>query len=218
MLKKRIALNLGDLALCAGVPAAVFLLTQAITAAVVAFARDLDEVLLLSGMILPIVGGVLLIATATAQTAVDFELALRFGRTRRGAMLFTFGVIVFESAATALVLLTLTALEQAAMPTVWSALCGRAVRTDALSLPLWAFLPAALACSALGVVFGALIQRFGRRAGWLIWALAMAASFGSQLFPWNHEIVACLIPLAAAAAAVGLTWSAWSLLHAVVRA
>ena len=80
---------------------------------------------------------------------------------------------------------------------------------------LWA------AALALGLAFGALIQRFGPKGAWVLWCLWMGLCFGPQLFGANMYFIgqwsAGLIAGVAVLVLAGLVWAVWSLLHAVVR-
>lgn len=69
-----------------------------------------------------------------------------------------------------------------------------------------------------GIIAGALLQRLGPKGGWVVWGVCMAPVFLTQIFPL--EVVSAaevLIPLLAVLLVIGLVWSVWSLLHAVVK-
>ena len=70
-----------------------------------------------------------------------------------------------------------------------------------------------------GLIFGAFIQRFGAKGGWIIYGAVMVPVLLSQVLPWEHyQITDWLFPLLGVLVLAGLIWSVWSMLHAVVRA
>ena len=86
----------------------------------------------------------------------------------------------------------------------------------------WWFLIFAAAL-ALGIIVGALMQRFGQKGLWVVWGFWMALLFVTQIIPLDRLILPgkvspILFPLLAGLLAAGLLlWSLWSMLHAVVR-
>lgn len=75
-----------------------------------------------------------------------------------------------------------------------------------------------------GIIIGAIMQRFGQKGLWILWAFCMAPVFITQIFHWNTFLRPgwldpILLPLLAGLLVVGLLlWALWSMLHAVVRA
>ena len=74
----------------------------------------------------------------------------------------------------------------------------------------------AVAAIALGLIIGGVIQRFGGKGGWFLWAIWMAVIFGDSLFG-GFVFLKDLVPLMVVLLAGSLVWSVWSLLHAVVK-
>lgn len=242
MLKKLIRLNGSDLLLCGGVVGGTFLLLHIVTAIAVYFSGE-GSSLLLSGILLPIVAGILILFVSAAHVAVTFDQALRFGQTRRRALGLTLGVsgllALFSMGLAAL----LTALERLFAPVLWMRLTGAEalswgelpkipVGPDApvvslpastlfiedFSLDWWWFPLIALGCMALGIIIGAMVQRFGGRALWVFWAVWLLVCFAPQLLPWKqYTIVDWLFPLLGVFVLAAFLWSIWSLLHAVVK-
>ena len=68
---------------------------------------------------------------------------------------------------------------------------------------------------AAGFVVGAMIQRFGRRAGWVVWGVYMAAFLLRDQIPWGAVLGNLPVLLAAGAALLAL--SCVSLLRSSVR-
>ena len=189
MTKKVIALNLDDLWLVWGVPTGLFLLIHLITAVVLVFFHA-DTSLLISGALLPICSGILMLIVSTAHTGFSFFQALRFGQTRRRALAQCMGVILFEGGCSLALISLLTALEHWLAPKFWMFLTGSqslvwgirgyavpdsALADSTVSLPnhtlfiedfflsWWWFPVILLGCMALGIIIGAVTARFGRR-------------------------------------------------------
>jgi len=243
MLKKLIRFNADDLLLCGGVLGGVFLLLHIITAIAVRLSGE-GSSLLLSGVLLPITAGILILFVSAAHVAVTFDQALRFGRTRRQALGLTLGVAGFLSLFSMGLAALLAVLERFFAPRFWLWLSGReyivmddippipeigwssgeaALRAKQLfiedfSLDWWWLPLIALGCMALGVIMGAMVQRFGGKSLWIFWAVWLLVCFAPQLLPWKqYTIVDWLFPLLGLFLLAALLWSIWSLLHAVVK-
>lgn len=243
MLKKLIRLNADDLLLCGGVIGGVFLLLHIITAVAVRLSGE-GSSLLLSGILLPITAGILILFVSASHVAVTFDQALRFGQTRFRALGLSLGVAGFEALFAMGLAVLLAWLERLFAPHLWLWLSGReyivmdeippipvtgwsageaALRAQQLfiedfTLDWWWFLLIALGCMALGIIIGAMIQRFGGKSLWVFWAVWMLVCFSPQLLPWKqYTIVDWLFPLLGLMTLGALAWSVWSLLHAVVK-
>lgn len=224
--------------------AVTFAAIHLVTAVVLAAVRP-DTAPMVSGYVLPVVAGLVLFILAYSHTLSSFEMLLRFGRTRRRSLGTVLAVIVTEGCALFGLGALLTALEWWAVPPLWTALVGvpryalgaetPAVPEPGLGAPLpepdpalfietggfpwWAWLAIALGCAVVGIIAGALVQRLGRRAFWLLWGVWLVVILGGNLLPWSRlPSLPWLLPAVIAAAAVLAVWSVWSLLRAVVRA
>lgn len=242
-LKKLIRINLDDLALCGGVVGGVFLLIHIITALAVRFSGE-GSALLLSGVVLPIAAGIMTLIVASSHVMFSFPQAVQFSRTRQHALGLTLGVVGFLSLCTTGLAALLNLLERAFAPGFWLWLSGRefivmdgipavpvrgltadeaAYRAQRLfiedfALDWWWWLVIVLGGMVLGIIGGAIIQRFGSKGGGFIWILWMSVFLIFQLLPWRtYEITNWLFPLLELAVLVGLVWSIWSLLHAVIK-
>ena len=78
-----------------------------------------------------------------------------------------------------------------------------------------AILSAALGGALAGFVGGAAIQRFGRKAGWVLWGIYMAVFLLRDLLPLSA--MAAAWPLWIGVTLLLVALSVWSLLRAVVR-
>lgn len=243
MMKKVIKLNLDDLFLYLGVEGGVFLVIQIIIGCVMYFGRPGTSVTV-ACVVYPIVGGFTALVSGISHVGVNFEQALRFGQTRKRALVLTLGLCAFE-AAFALALGALLALaERFLCVPLWARLAGmngwamgnimpvpegttvngalvseKTLLIESFTLDwYWWLLIFAVAVTG-GIIVGALIQRFGSKGGWIIWGICFAPMILTQIFPRQlSNSVELIIPLLVLIFAAGLLWSLWSLLHAVVRA
>ena len=243
MLKKLIRINLDDLILCWGVVGGMFLLLQLVIGGVMAILKP-DTSLMISGVVLPITAGLVILIVTTSHVGMSFSQAVQCGQTRRRALGLVLGLTGFEALCSMGLAAVLAGLERVFAPGLWKALSGARqllvgpipprpepgpgapadlVRQATLSvedfaLDWWWFLVIALGCVAAGLILGATLQRFGGRGGWIIWGVWMVFIFGQQLLPWKtHMITNWLFPLVGLLFLGGLIWSVWSLLRAAVK-
>lgn len=236
MMKKVIKLNLDDLLLYLCGEVGVFLLIQIIIGCVMAFAHPWDGILV-SGILLPIIGGFLAVIAGIAHVTINFEQAIQFGQTRRRAMGIAVGLMAFESAFALALAALLSAVERYLSPILWTALAGKEIWMvdypgdmaelenclflNSFNLEWWWYPAILVMAIAGGLILGAFIQRFGSRGGWIIWGIWMAVCLGPQLVgkqmmligEWNQYMIVAGVVLAAGC----LVWSVWSMLHAVVK-
>lgn len=208
MVKKVIGLNLDDLWLVCGVPVAAFLLLHLIIAVVLHFFHA-GSSLMLSGILLPICSGIVMIIVSVAHVGFSFFQAVRFGQTRRRALGQSMGVIAFEGLCSLVLCALLAALERYLAPRLWLLLSGRTalewgiggqvvpdpvlgaaavhggdnvLLIEDFSLSWWWLPLILLLCIAAGIIIAAITARFGSRGGWTLWAIWMAVCLGPQLF------------------------------------
>ncbi len=246
MLKKLIVNEREDFALGLGLVCGAFVLTHLITAVVMVWLKP-DTSVMLSGGILPVLAGVFTLIAAAANLVVDFSLALRCSQTRRRALGLSLSLTAVEAACAMLLAGLLAWAERGFAPALWGWLAGAETVSVGIKPPVpapppgvsvWAVGPSedlfvepfalawwwypviALGCMAGGLLLGAVIQRFGSRGLWGIWAAWMAVCIlGPHLPVWQEHTVLGWMPLPflAVFAVAALIWSVWSLLHAVVK-
>ena len=200
MFKKFLKMNAEDFSFYAAITGGLFLLGEVVILCVMAFLKP-DTSIFLAGIVLPIVGAFSLFIMSFTNSSVMFDTALRFGRTRRQSLALVAGLLAVEG----VFVMGLAALLQ--------------IEDFVLA---WWWYPLLLAAAlALGLSFGALIQRFGPKGAWVMWAIWMGLCFGPQLLGQNAYLIGQwsigLIAGVAVLVAAGLVWAVWSLLHAVVR-
>lgn len=123
MMKKLIKLNLDDLALYLAVEGGLFLVIQIIIGCAMHFARP-DTSVTVSCTLFPIVGGFTALVAGISHVGVSFDQALRFGQTRKRALVLTLGLCAFESAFTLVLAGVLAAVERFLCVPLWARLCG----------------------------------------------------------------------------------------------
>lgn len=241
MFKNFLKMNAGDFSLYAAITGGLFLLGEVVILFVMAFMKP-DTSIFLAGIVLPIVGAFSLFLMSFINSTVMFDTALRFGRTRRQSLGLVAGLLALEGIFVMGLAAVLALAERFLLPGLWAKLAGFEGWKLGLNMPVpegsqpvqaallqiedfvlaWWWYPLLWAAAlALGLAFGALIQRFGPKGAWVLWCLWMGLCFGPQLFGANMYFIgqwsAGLIAGVAVLVLAGLVWAVWSLLHAVVR-
>lgn len=234
MLKKLFGRDISDLAIYAGVECGLFLLVHLVVGVITDVTQE-DTGLMFSGILMPIIAAIAAMVAAASQIGVNFTVALQFGQTRRRALGQSLGVAAVQGALAMVLALLLAGIERLFAPPLWAALVGadgvlvnyagnRSDKPGYLFLGAafldWWWYPVLLAGGlALGLMIGALLQRYGAKGLWVIWAVIMLCNF----FPSLSRVILVKDALLYAAitgavlGVLGLAWSLWSLLCAVVR-
>lgn len=243
MLAKLIRLNRSSFGAILVVVGGIFVLIHLISALAVHFLKP-DVFPLVSNVLLPIFSGILIVIYSIAHCYFSFEEEVRFSCTRRRALGGVLALLVLEAAVAFALSALLARLEELFAPALWAALSGAPgyelgaeapavpewaagleqsgpLFVEHVSYPWWALPLVALGCILLGLVAGAALQRFGRRAGWTLWGFWMVIAIGQSQVPWEQLAGAGVLPalgLSSAAALVILSLlSLWSLLHASIQ-
>lgn len=246
MLRKLLKLNIDDLALYAGVEGGLFLLIHLVAAGVMFFAKE-SSAPLVCGVVMPITAVLLVLICCMAQVGVNFDMALRFGQTRRRALAQAIEITVIHGLLAMALAVLLAGLERLFAPRLWMGLAGKSQVVLGAAPPIpepglapdggmwlvaqadtlyvepftldWWWYPLLLAAGiAAGLVLGAMMQRFGGKGLWIIWGVCMAPMILGQLLPRGAaESTAWIVPLLVIVFAAAFLWSIWSVLHAAVR-
>lgn len=203
---KMIRANWVDLAQGCGVVAGIFLAIHLITAGVLFWGHPDSQRHHLRDRSARGGGLMILVVTAT-YLAITFDPKVRFSLTRRRALGLLMGMAGAQALCSMGLAALLTWVERATAPMLWKAISGAASvtlersgqvipelgRTAAaeavpsllvvdMYLEWWWYPAIVLAAIALGLIIGGVIQRFGGKGGWFLWAIWMAVIFGDSLF------------------------------------
>ena len=206
MMMKMIRANWVDLAQGCGVVAGIFLAIHLITAGVLFWGHP-DSSVTISGIALPAAAGLMILVVTATYLAITFDQMVRFSLTRRRALGLLMGMAGAQALCSMGLAALLTWVERATAPMLWKAISGAASvtlersgqvipelgRTAAaeavpsllvvdMYLEWWWYPAIVLAAIALGLIIGGVIQRFGGKGGWFLWAIWMAVIFGDSLF------------------------------------
>lgn len=240
MLKKLICLNKDDLMLYAGVNFGVFLLLQIIMCVVMVLLFPCDAIMV-SHILMLVVSAICMFSQGVAHVNFTYVQALQFSQNRKRAMGLLLKLVIFETVFAVAIVSLLAWVERNLCPYLWMAFAGAegyaisggngyaAIRggdiegvtlwIDAFVLSEWWWTPLVLGDAAvLGIITGALIQRFGRAGGWGLWGLWMLVCVGGPRLDWKHHtILDWALPLASVVILIAFVWSIWSLLRATVK-
>lgn len=239
MLTKLFRLNISDLYAC-GFLGGIFLLVHIVTLGALTIFGERSS-LLLSGVLMPVIAGIIILVYAIAAISVTYYQAIRFGQTRKRALGLSLGVLAMQSAVVMALAAVLAVLERMAAPVLWLKLTGsnalvwgiggrkipegsavsepiHTLFVEVFSMDWWGWPAIALGAAALGIIIAAVLLRYGSKGGWVLWGLWMVGILFMQLLPWKtHTITDWLFPLLAVLFLSGLVWSIWYLLRMPVR-
>ena len=204
--------NREDFLLYVGAPLAAFLLGLLVNAAAV-FLFQAESTFVFLPFLLAVLCALFALTAGANAVLQAFPMAVSFSVTRRSALL---GVVSYTLlAALVLALLSLLA-AWADRALVYQLFPLLRPGLEVLGDPLYELGPLAILSAALaGFVGGAAIQRFGRKAGWVLWGIYMAVFLLRDLLPLSA--MAAAWPLWIGVTLLLVTLSVWSLLRAVVR-
>ena len=153
--------------------------------------------------------------SAFSHMTVSFSQYISFGCNRKRALTLAFGVSALQTACCTLFTILLSLAEPELTLSLCRRLSGNPV-DPAFHLPVefWVYPLAALGALVLGLIAAAVLLRFGRVGGWVLYGVFMAVCFAPQYLPWeSYTITDWLWPLLLIVAAAALIWSIHTLLH-----
>lgn len=218
MLKKILKLNASDFGIIAAVVGGAFLLTELIVNIVMAIIKP-NTVPTLCGVLVPCIAFMLCLFVNGCQVPVSFDFYLRFGLTRKRALGATLTLMGVETLF-AFVLAWIFAQADRLGPVIWTNL-RPGIGTEEFSIPLWGYALMVAGTVLLGLISGSVIQRFGRKAMWILWAGFMVFITAMNATDWDFfepgNIPPATIILAVVLILAAVCWSVWTLLRAPVR-
>ncbi len=218
MLGKAIKMNLEDILPLCGVVGAFFLLYEAIEA-VVLFTVKPDTSGAVCGMILVAVCAMMNLFAGCSYPVLNVDMLLRHSVTRKTAILATFGSLTLNMLCT-MALAFLLGKADGLIADAWMKALPWVTGVDRIEVPVWVYpaLGLGMVCLSLGV--GAVLQHFGRKAFWGLWAGWMLLAVGMNIIDW-HVLdtlnVSAVVIAAAAACVVSLLGGSALILRANVK-
>lgn len=218
MLKKVIRLNAGDFGVIAAVVGGAFVLIEVLVNIVMAIVKP-DTVPTLCGILLPCAAFMLCLFVNVFQVPASFDFYLRFGLTRKRALGATLTLMGVETLF-AFVLTWILAQADRLGPVIWTNL-RPGIGVEEFSIPLWGYALMAVAAVLLGLISGSVIQKFGRKAMWILWVGFMVFLTGMNATDWDLFEPGTTPPAALAVGSVmilaAVCWSVRTLLRASVK-
>lgn len=218
MLKKILKLNASDFGIIAAVVGGAFLLIELMVNIIMAVVKP-GTVPTLCGILLPCAAFMLCLFVNVFQVPASFDFYLRFGLTRKHALGATLGLMSVETLF-AFCLVWILAQADRFGSAIWTSL-RPGVGTEEFSIPLWGYALMAAGAMLLGLISGSVIQRFGRKAMWILWLGFMVFITAMNATDWDlfepGSIPPAAIILAIVLILAAVCWSVWTLLRAAVR-
>ena len=209
-LKGLLCLNRDDLWIALGLTCGPLFLVHLVTN-IVMIGIHPRETIMIGGMILPFSAGLAAFAVTTGNCQISFSQAIQFGCTRKRARLLVLGMAgILTLAATAAAFLLL-AFERLCAMSVWRALSGNpGLLLDDFGFAWWSIPLGAAIGFLLGLLYAALLLRFGAKGVWAWMVLWFGGLAGMQALPWKtHEVTNVLFPVLGIAAVLAVVWSLW---------
>ena len=216
--KSLFVLNLEDFLLYGTILLAPFLLLHIVVSCVMAFLKP-DSTVLIGSFILVLLIALIGFLSAFSHTSLSFKQCVTFGCNRKRALFLTFSLALCQTALSLVLALGLAAIERRFSFSLFQHFAGNPIYSELdFTVPLWVYLLVALGGILFGLIASAVILRFGRTGGWVLYAIFMAGCFAPQYFPWKqYNILNWLIPMLIVAVLAALVWSAYTLLRYSIR-
>lgn len=179
MLGKAIKMNLDDLWPFLAVEGGTFLFYELIEAIILNTVKP-DTSGAICGLIVLAVGIMMNLFSGCTYPTLNVNLLLRYSVTRKTALAATLGTLTLNMAVS-MAFAALLGWVDSFIARAWVNALPWVLEVEAVEAPLWAYfvIGIGVVCLALGV--GGMLQRFGRKAFWLVWALWMLIVVGVNL-------------------------------------
>lgn len=198
MLKNAIKMNLEDLWPFLAVEGGVFLLYEIIEA-IILFVGKPDTSGAVAGLIVLAMGIMMNLFAGSMYPMLNVDLLLRYSVTRKTALWATLGSMTLNMAVS-MAFAALLGWVDHFIARAWVNALPWVMEVEAVEPPLWAYFAAGLGVVCLGFGAGAVLQKFGRKAFWILWAAWMLLIVGFNIVDW-HILDTLNIPMLAVAAA-----------------
>lgn len=218
MLKNAIKMNLEDLWPFLAVEGGFFLLYEIIEA-IILFVGKPDTSGAIAGLIVLAMGIMMNLFVGGCYPVLNMDMLLRYSVTRKTALFATLGTMTLNMA----VSMTFAALlgwVDHSIARAWVSALPWVVGVESVEPPLWAYFVVGLGVVCLAFGAGAVLQKFGRKAFWVLWGAWMLLIVGFNIIDW-HVLDTLNVPMMAVAAAaaclVSLLGGSWLMLRTSVK-
>ena len=176
MLGKAIKMNLEDLIPFVAVEGGVFLLYELIEAVVLYTVKPSTSGAV-CGLILMAFGVMMNLFAGAAYPSLNVEMLLRYGVTRKTALLGTLGSMTLNMAVS-MALAAFLGWVDVGIARAWVNALPWVHEVESIGPPWWLYFAIGLGAVCLALGMGALLQKFGRRAFWVGWGAWMLLVVG----------------------------------------
>lgn len=224
MLKKVLKFNIADFGVIAAAGCGLFLAIQVVISTVMLTVKP-DTVPTICGILVSAILGFILLIFFINNLLVNFDFLLRCSVTRAQALGSVMVLLALEAAA-ALVLSLVLGQADRLIAQAWTAARPELVVEEFFLPPAWGIALSYAGLLLLGLIAAAFLQRFGRRAFWVLWGFWMAFAFGINLVDWDalgerlrftsNSLPFVVVPIALVLLAA-TAWSVREMLRATVK-
>lgn len=197
MLKNAIKMNLEDLWPFLAVEGGFFLLYEIIEA-IVLFTVKPDTSGAVCGLIVLAVGIMMNLFVGGCYPVLNMDMLLRYSVTRKTALFATLGTMTLNMAVS-MAFAALLGWVDSFIARAWVSALPWVMEVESVEPPLWAYFVVGLGVVCLGFGAGAVLQKFGRKAFWILWGAWMLLIVGFNIVDW-HVLDTLNIPMMAVAA------------------
>lgn len=218
MLKNAIKMNLEDLWPFLAVEGGFFLLYEIIEA-IILFVGKPDTSGAIAGLIVLAMGIMMNLFVGGCYPVLNMDMLLRYSVTRKTALFATLGTMTLNMAVSMTFAALLGWVDHFIAQAYVNALPW-VVGVESVEPPLWAYFVVGLGVVCLAFGAGAVLQKFGRKAFWVLWGAWMLLIVGFNIVDW-HVLDTLNVPMMAVAAGaaclVSLLGGSWLMLRTSVK-
>lgn len=218
MLKNAIKMNLEDLWPFLAVEGAFFLLYELIEA-IILFTVKPDTSGAVAGLVVLAVGGMMNLFAGGCYPTLNMDMLLRYSVTRKTALCATLGSMTLNMAVS-MAFAALLGWADSLIARTWVSALPWVMGVESVEPPLWAYFATGLGVVCLALGAGAVLQKFGRKAFWVLWGGWMLLVVGMNFTNW-HMLdtlnVPAMVAAVVAVCGVSLLGGSWLLLRTSVR-
>lgn len=209
-------MNLEDMGPFAAVEGGVFLLYELVEA-IIMYTVKPDSSGAVCGMILLATAVMLNLFIGIGYPVINVDMLLRFGLTRKNALLGTLCTSTLNMAAS-MALAALLGWVDGFIAQAWMDALPWVTQVDAVTVPVWAYFAIGLGVVGLAFGMGSLLQWFGRKAFWILWAAWMLLVVGFNLVDLHAVLeLPAIVPTIIGACVIGLVGGCALTLRTSVR-